>query len=349
MGIYDVVRFEGLNDDWLLYKYPKDEFNTNSKLIVSSAQIAILVHNGKIEKICEAGSFTLDTELLPFIKGLTKAIHSGNNPYPLEIYFINKRLKLDFLWGTADPIDIIDPVYGIKLRMRARGQFGVRLVDYQYFHQTLIGTLVKNNYVTFEALRSFFRGFINQKIKKILATEIIGKKITYFEIVVHMDEIQEALEREVTSELNKYGFEVASLSIENIDCPEEDLNKLNEILHKKAELDQLGDNAYRTVRGYDVLEAGAKGNGTASTFMGIGLGSSMGGAVAGTGIIPPQETTASATSNKIECPKCGASIEENSKFCPECGTKIIHNCPKCGASVTPKQKFCPECGNKLYE
>ena len=346
MGLYDVVRFEGLNADWLLYKYPQDEFNTRTKLIVSTAQIALIVHNGKLEKICEAGTFTLDTELLPFIKGLTKSVFSGKNPYPLEIYFINKRLKLDFLWGTVDPIDVIDPQYGIKIRLRARGQFGVRLTDYQYFYQTLIGSLIKNNSVTFDVIRTFFRGFINQKIKKILANEIISKKITYFEIQLHLDEIQEALQEEITKELKQFGFEVANLSIENIDCPEEDTEKLNEILHKKAELNQLGDNAYRTVRGYDVLEAGAKGNGNASAFMGVGLGMQMGQAAnTGAGIIPAQDTSKA----QIACPKCGAKIDANAKFCPECGQKILHACPKCGTEVSPNQKFCPECGNKLYE
>ena len=347
MGLYDVVRFEGVNNDWLIYKYPSDAFNTRSKVIVSTAQIAIIVHNGKIEKIWESGTFSLNTELLPIIKGLNKSIHSGKNPYPIEIYYINKRLKLDFLWGTKDPIDVIDPVYGIKLRIRARGQFGVRITDYQYFLQTLVGSLLKDNYITFGVLRDYFRGFINQKIKKIIAVELVSKKITYFEIGVHVDEIQELLQEEITKELNKFGFEVASLSIENIDAPEEDLDKLNDILHKKAELNQLGDNAYRTVRGYDVLEAGAKGNGTASTFMGVGLGTQMGGAVGGAGFIPPVQQ--SAANEGIACPKCGAKIDANSKFCPECGTKILNKCPKCGADVTPKQRFCPECGQKLYE
>lgn len=350
MKLYDVVRFEGLNDDWLLYKYPKDEFFTKSKLVVSPGQVAILVHNGQIEKICTEGSFTLDTELLPFISRFSKHVHSGKNPYPLEIYFINKRLKLDVLWGTADPVDVIDPSYNIKIRIRARGQFGVRLVNYQYFYQTLVGTLMKDHYITFDVIRQYFRGFLNQKVRKALATEIVAHKITYFEISLHLDELQDSISKQLAGELDRFGFEVVTFSIETVDCPEEDLNKLNEILHKKAELDQLGDTAYRTVRGYDVLEAGAKGNGTASTFMGVGMGMQMGsqmGAAAG-GIIPPQESGAKKD-DSIACPKCGAPISATAKFCPECGTKIIHECPKCGAKVTPKQKFCPECGEKLYQ
>ena len=346
MGIYDVVRFEGLNDDWLLYKFPGDTFNTKSKLIVSTGQIAILVHNGKLEKICESGTFTLDTELLPFLKGLTKAIHSGKNPYPLEIYFLNKRLKLDFLWGTNDPIDIIDPVYGIRIRLRARGQLGIRLTNYQYFLQTLIGSLMKNNYITFDTVRSFFRGLLNQKCKKILATELIKNKISYFEIAVHLDSIQETLQNAINEEFEKYGFELANMSIESIDVPNEDLDALNDILHKKAELNQLGDTNYRTVRGYDVLEAGAKGNGVAPAIVGVGIGGEIGRTAVGGGIIPPQ---GSSDEDKGDvCPVCGAKISGNAKFCPECGTKILRECPKCGAKVSPRQKFCPECGQKLY-
>ena len=349
MGIYDVVRFEGLEEDWLLYKFPSDEFKTHSKLIVSPGQIAILVHNGAIEKILENGSYTLDTELLPFIKGLKKAVYSGDNPYPMEVYFINKRLKLDFFWGTADPIEMLDPKYNIILSMRSRGQLGVKLDNYQYFYQTLIGTLLKNRYISFNILRDYFRGVINQKIRKHLSTEIVAKKITYFEISLHIDEIQESLEADIAKEFAKFGFQIVNFSIESIDCPKEDTDKLNEILHKKAELDQLGDTGYRTARGYDVLEAGAKGNGNASAFMGVGMGMQMGqsASVSG-GIIPPAENK-KEEKETFACPHCSKQIDINTKFCPECGGKIVHECPECKHEVSPTQKFCPECGAKLYK
>lgn len=55
MPIYDVVKIERDLDDWLLYKYPEIEFNTKSKLIFSTRQVAILVHNDKIEKNVRKG------------------------------------------------------------------------------------------------------------------------------------------------------------------------------------------------------------------------------------------------------------------------------------------------------
>ena len=344
MNIYDVIKFDGLNADWLLYKYPESEFNNKSQLIVSPGQICIVVHNGKIEKICENGTYKINSEFLPFLKRFTKFVYNDKNPYPFEIYFINKRIKLDFLWGTSSPIDVIDPVYRVKLRLRSKGQLGVKLEEYQYFYEKLIGTLMKGNYITFEVLRDYFRGVINQKIRKELTTYLVKNKVTYFEINMHIEDVAKMLEDDLVPEFHSFGFKLVNFSIETIDCPEEDTDKLNEIFHKKAEMDQLGDNNYRTIRGYDVLEAGAKNNNGASTIMGVGLGMQMNNQM-GEGIIPKNN----AASNKIECPKCGASIDAHSKFCPECGAKILSECPKCGAKVTPRQKFCPECGQKLYE
>ena len=345
MNIADVVKIDGVNSDWLLYKYPNDEFNTSSRLIVSPGQIAIIVHNGKIEKICENGTFKLDTELLPFIKAFQKGYFNWKNPFPLEIYFINKRIKLDFLWGTSDAIEIIDPVYKVKLGLRSRGQLGVKLTEYQYFLEKLVGTIMKSGYVSFNILRDYFRGIINQKIRKQLVSYLYTNKISYFDINMHIDEIQESFQADLEPEFKKFGFEILSFAIESIDCPSEDTAKLNDILTKKAEMEQLGDENYRTIRGYDVLEAGAKGNGSASSILGVGLGMQMNGQVSsGTGIIPQ-----SKKEDSIECPKCGTKMAASSKFCPECGTKIITECPKCGAKVSPKQKFCPECGEKLYK
>jgi membrane protease subunit (stomatin/prohibitin family) len=143
MALYDVCSFDGGNiPNWLLYKYPKNDFNTKMSLIVNPGQVAICVHDGRIEKILEEGKYILNTELLPFIKLFVKQVHGGANPYPMDVYFANKRLKLDMFWGTSDPIKIIDPEYHVQINVRARGQMGFRLEDYQYFLQTLVGTII---------------------------------------------------------------------------------------------------------------------------------------------------------------------------------------------------------------
>lgn len=345
MAFYEVIKFDGQGVDWLLYKHSVDEFNNNSRLIVSPGQVAIIVHNGKLEKICEDGTFKINSEFLPFLKGFTKPFFGGSTPYPIEIYFINKRVKLDLLWGTSDPVKLIDPKYNIQINVRARGQLGIKLDNYQYFFQTLVGTLMKNQIINFSIIQTFFRSKINQIIKKELSKYILNNKITYFEIDLHIDDIQKLFEEELKDEFEQYGFRLINLAVDSINVPAEDLDKLNEILHKKAEYDQLGDQVYRTTRGYDILEAGAENNAAAATMMGIGMGMNItGNGGQAQSIIPPMNNE----SSQFNCPVCNTLIDAKSKFCPECGTKIITNCPNCGTKLDPKQKFCPECGTKIY-
>ncbi len=346
MAFYSVVSFQGTGSDWILYKFPSTEFNQKSKLVVTTGQIAILVHNGKIEKICEEGTYTMNSELLPIVKTFVKGMHGGKNPYPIEVYFINKRMKLDLLWGTADPISLLDPLYKIQLRIRARGQFGIKLTNYQFFLQTLVGTLMQDSYINFDVIQQYFRGTINQKVKKVISSYIISRGITFFEIDTHIDEIQKEFESLMKEEIEKFGFEIINLSIESINVPEEDLSKLNEILHKKAEYEQLGDSVYRTTRGYDVLEEGAKNNATAGAFMGIGIGSNMASNATGA-IIPP--AASSDQEEKIKCPHCEQLISKTAKFCPNCGQKLTEYCPNCGSKIIPGAKFCGECGTKLIK
>ena len=168
------------------------------------------------------------------------------------------------------------------------------------------------------------------------------------------EKARRAMQEDIKSEFGEFGFEVINLSIESINVPDEDLNKLNDILHKKAEYEQLGDTVYRTTRGYDVLEGAANNNGGVGTMMGLGMGMNMAGqATNGTQIIPPSQPNAApaapAAAATIRCPKCGKEISADSKFCPDCGTKIIRECPNCHAPVTPGTKFCSNCGAKLVD
>ncbi len=350
MAFYELIKFDGKDLNWLIYKHPVTEFNNNSKLIVSPGQVAIIVHNGKIEKILEEGTIRINSELLPFLKGFTKSFFGGKNPYPIEIYFINKRIKLDLLWGTSDPIKLIDPKYHIQINVRARGQLGIRLDNYQYFFQTLVGTLMKNQIIDFSIIQDYFRGRLNQIVKKCLSSYIISNEITYFEIDPHIDQIQEEIENPIREDIKQFGFDLINVSIESINVPDSDLEKLNEILHKKAEYDQLGDHVYRTARGYDVLEAGAENNSAQATMMGVGMGLNVGQTLGQGSIIPDTNSQPKETANNtFKCPNCKNLIDTSAKFCPECGTKIIKVCPKCNSNVNPGQKFCPECGEKLYK
>ena len=92
MAIIDVIKFNGiLKRDWLVYRYPGDNFVFGTQII------------------------------------------GGRTPFTAEVIFINNTAKLDVFWGTTDPISLIDPKYSVRLRVRAFGQFGIRISDYRVF------------------------------------------------------------------------------------------------------------------------------------------------------------------------------------------------------------------------
>jgi membrane protease subunit (stomatin/prohibitin family) len=123
------------------------------------------------------------------------------------------------------------------------------------------------------------------------------------------------------------------------------METINGILNKKAEFDIMGDNRYKTARGYDVLEAAASNEGGAGSIAAAGVGLGLGLGVAKSagnisGDIIPNQTGVKT------CPNCG-SVVGNAKFCPDCGEKIKVTCPTCNTEIQNGKKFCPDCGTKL--
>ena len=342
MAIMDVIKFNGLpGRDWVVYKFPGCEFNTQSKLTVGPGQAAICVHNGKVEAVIEKGEHVLSTENYPFIKGLIKAIHGGKNPYTMDIYFINKTIKLDMLWGTKDPIQLIDPKYNIKVRVRARGQFGLKIKDYQLFFSALIGAMPDFSVVEFDKITDMFRGLINTKTRDIIGEAILNHKVSVLDVSVYTEEIAERCREKIRPEFEKFGMDLVNFYVESINAPEEDIAKLTDILNKKAEFDIIGDERYKTQRSFDVMEQAAKNEGNVGGMMGAGLGFGMGMNMMNNapGVNQQQGT--------ISCPNCHSSLPATAKFCSECGLKMKPVCPNCKKECATGSKFCPECGTKL--
>lgn len=344
MELFNVIKFDGVpNKDWIMFKYPGNEFFNQSTLIVGIGQVAIVVHGGKIEKIFQSGTYKLSTENYPFLRGLTKAIHGGKVPFTIDIYYFNSTVSLKNAWGTQSPIQMIDPKYNIKVRVRANGQYAVKLKDYQLFFTGLIGAIGDKILYDFNDINNMFRGIINSKISVILGEFIIRKGISFLDITLYLEEISELGKKAIFEEFIKYGLEVLNFFFSSINVPEEDLAKISEFLNKRAEFDIMGDTRYKISRSFDVLEkAASNGNAGAFTSAGIGLG-------IGLGVAPIAKDVAGvATIETVEyCRNCKKEIAKNALFCPYCGTKKQRQCLNCGKDIQGDMLFCPFCGTKL--
>ncbi len=376
MKILDRIKFDGLTSkEWLIYRYPGEQFRLGSVLVVGPGQACVFVKGGKICDVFLSGTYNLQTNNLPILNSIVNLPFGGQTPFTAELYFVNTTTKLDMRWGTVDPIVVIDPKYSVRVHVRAFGQFGLKIKDYSLFISEVIGAL-GNTAISYKKVMDYFKGVLVTKTKSAIADAIINQQISIFEIAAKLESISEFTADKIRSEFEKFGFNVRNFFIESINCPDEDFEQVNKILEKKASFDIIGDQRYATMRSFDVYEGAANNNnGTAGVLLagglGVGLGANMmnagAGMMPGTGLAHQQEAVIycpkcnaknaygskfcnSCGENlgpkKVKCIKCNAEIEEGSAFCNSCGAPQKRQC-KCGAELAPGAKFCSVCGEKV--
>lgn len=350
MALIDVIKFDGLKSrDWLIYKYPSDKLVLGTQLIVQEGQIAAFAKGGTICDVFYPGTHTLSTSNIPILQSIVNLPFGGNTPFTAEIYYINTVTKLDLTWGTTDPIQLIDPKYYVKLRVRAFGQMGLKLADPVTFLKELIGGMNPNDIVRFDKINDFYRGILVIKVKSSIADAIISNQISALEISTKLETLSEKVSEQISSEFQKFGLKVVNFYIQSINFPDEDFAKINKILEDKASFEIMGDNRYATKRSFDVYETAAGNeNGVAGAFAagGIGLGAAANIGASMGGVVGNPMNQASQPATKF-CPSCNTVASASAKFCSTCGFNYNSLICSCGNKLEANSKFCPECGRKV--
>ncbi len=373
MAIIDVVKFDGPSNVYA-WKYPSQELGTWTQLIVNEAQEAVLFKGGTALDVFGSGRHTLETANIPLLCNLINLPFGGRSPFTAEVWFINKAASLDIKWGTATPIQIQDPKYGVFIPVRSYGQFGIRIEDSRKFLVSLVGTMPSFDK---QNLLKYFRGLYITKVKDTVSSYVIRKQISLLEINAYLDEISQFMKERIEPTLQEYGIRLLNFYVNDINVPEDDsaVITLKDALAKRAEMNIIGYN-YQQERSFDTLEGAANNPGTAASIMGaglgLGLGVGMGGAVGGSMSGIAQELNPAA-SPAGTCPRCHASLIPGKRFCADCGYDTAApeppaaepqsqasaepsaeagepepaiKCSQCGTVLTKTTKFCPECGSK---
>ena len=348
MAILDRVKFDGLaSRDWIVYKYPSEGLRLGSQLIVGEGQAAVFMTGGQICDIFGPGTYTLSTGNLPILSGLVNMPFGGKTPFTAEILFVNTVTQLELLWGTSDPIPLIDPKYHVRLRVRAFGQMGLKILDTRKFITELIGAMRPSDVVRYDKVVNFYKGVLVSKVKSIIAEIIINENISVLEISAHLDDISERVDDVLEPEFAEFGFKGVNFYIKSINFPEEDFDEVNKILQDKAAFEIMGDARYSVKRSFDVYEEAARNeSGVAGAYMSAGVGLGAGVAVGSS----MSQTVAVPEKNSVFCPKCNAANAVGAKFCQGCGASLDapeKTCPKCGGKVATDARFCPSCGMKI--
>lgn len=306
MAIINVVKWDTNNHRLLVWKYPSKALSTWTQLVVNDSQEAWLVHEGNYEGPFEAGRHVLSTENLPVLSGVLN-LPFGDSPFTAEVWFISKTEVLDLRWGTPQPMQLMDPVYGVLLPVQACAQYGLRVTDGRRLLAKLVGTA---SFFTADTLNSNFHGMISSRIKTFISEKIVRERIPIFELSAQLENLSEQLPLKLNETLAEYGLEIVRFNLISVTVPEDDksVKDLKDILAQKAKLSVLGSN-YQQVRSFDVLEGAAKNEGgTAGALLGVGMGTAFSGAMLGAGGSPSVLNTNPPQAVAAIAPAPGAGV-----------------------------------------
>lgn len=314
MKVCDVIKWENMGDAFV-YKFPEEDFNTLSQLIVNESQEAIFFNGGEALDTFGPGRHTLSTQNLPILTKLMTLATNGVSPFHCQVYFINKTEQMAIKWGTDSQIQYTDPEYGFPLSIGVSGEMALKVNNGKKLLIKLVGTTSEFNR---ETLTTSFRAFLMSKVKPYIARFMVNNKISIFDVDAHIDEFSKDLKTSLAIDFEDYGLELVKFFVTNVVKPETDsqYNKFKELHFRsfadikeatlkkqvtKIEAEAMADKmviesaamakkreqegyTYQQEKGFDVAKEVAKNEGTGQyTNMGIGLGmmAGVGGTMAG--------------------------------------------------------------------
>ena len=303
MKICDVIKWENMGDVFI-YKFPEEDFNTMSQLIVNESQEAIFFNGGEALDTFGPGRHTLKTQNLPILTKLMTLATDGESPFHCQVYFVNKTEQMAIKWGTDSQIQYTDPEYGFPLSIGVSGEMALKVNNGKKLLIKLVGTANEFNR---ETLTTSFRAFLMSKVKPYIARFMVNNKISIFDVDAHIDEFSKDLKQALNTDFEEYGLELVKFFVTNVVKPEDDpqYNKFKELHFRsfadikeatlkrqvtKIEAESEADKmiiesaamaqkraqegyTYQQEKSFDVAKEMAKNEGTGQyTNMGIGLG-----------------------------------------------------------------------------
>lgn len=371
MAVIDIIKYEG-NNETLVWKHPREDYNKSAQLIVHESQEAIVFNNGSASNIYKHGKYTLESNNIPGIRGMIELLTSGISPNHYEVYFINKAYTMDINWGTADPMVIQDPVYKVPLNVRAFGQFSVKVINSRQLVLKLVG---KTTSFTKQKISDVFRGVLISTIKENISKKMIDEEVSIVEMNSHLTKISNSLKSVLSDKFANYGLGIEEFFVESINPEKDDIYySIMEALKNRTTRNIEGQGRLID-RSMDIAEKQAENQGMSGAVAGLGIGvgvaaasgQMMGGMMQRAyeplnsamqqpygngyvdinndfGVVKPKQ-------NGYHCSNCGKAINPDDKFCSGCGAINAHKiiCPNCGNEIDSDSSFCAKCGSKIQK
>ena len=213
-NIADIV-FGGTNEEFV-WRSPITDFETGSKLTVHESQEALFYFNGACVGVLGAGIHVLETERIPFLKGLLQKITGDKTIFHAQVYFVNK-VELDMKWGVGDIVytDPEGPVFTIG----CFGQLNLVAESSRKIVEKLVGSqssLSKNQVI------AKFKELLSAEVTDKLVNTMIDNNISALDLNAKKKEISLLLIPILADLFGGYGFSVEQFRISGLNLPTDD-------------------------------------------------------------------------------------------------------------------------------
>ena len=265
----EIIEWQDDSRDTISFRYPDldKEIKNGAQLIVRESQVAQFIYLGQFGDTFGPGKWTLTTDNIPILSTLKGWKYGLHSPFKADVYYVNTRLFTGNKWGTANPIMMRDPDFGI-VRARAYGTFDFRVVDPKLFLKEVAGT---DDHFRLDEFADTMRSRIVSVFTDALATA----KVPVLDLAARYTELGDALLPLINPAVTaKYGLEIPSFIVENVSLPPE----VEQAIDKRSSMAAVGNlNDYvKFQMAESMTKGGGEAGGMAGTAAGLGAGLAMG-------------------------------------------------------------------------
>lgn len=266
----EIIQWEDDSRDTISFRYPDmdKEIKRGAQLIVRESQVAQFLYLGQFGDTFGPGKWSLTTDNIPILSTLKGWKYGFESPFKADVYFINTRLFTGNKWGTANPIMVRDPDFGI-VRVRAYGTYDFHVVDPKLFLQEVAGT---DDHFRLDE----FSDTMRSRIVSVFSDALASAKVPVLDVASRYQELGEALLPLINPAVRaKYGLEISSFILENVSVPAE----VEQAIDKRSSMAAVGNlNEYvkfQMAEGMTKGEGGGAASGAAQLGVGLAMGQQM--------------------------------------------------------------------------
>jgi membrane protease subunit (stomatin/prohibitin family) len=334
----EIIEWLDAAGDEILRRIPEKgsgEIKWGAQLIVRESQVGVFFYHGRAIHVFGPGRHTLKTANIPVLNKVMSIPWGMTSPLRAEVYFVNMKLFTGQRWGTRDPVAFKDKELGL-IRLRAHGQYAVRIMQPLLFVNSLSGTLAS---FTTRDVAEYLSEMIVSRLNDYLGEHLD----TIFNLPGRYAELSEGLKKTLDQDFGQLGIALPQLYINAVTPPQE----VQQAIDDRSKLGLFKDLEDLTrLKAAMSLEKAAENPGGGGQGMAMGLGLAM-PAMLSKYFLP--ESAESPESTK--CPDCGRRLPKDAQFCPQCGHQqvVFSRCVACGKNLPPYARFCLRCGQAVAD